>query len=137
MLRARPDPIWVYSRRCQPEMMLMPKRPWEIESIVTAIRAAIGGGSVSTAQVAKSWMRLVTEASPAISVNDSRLWSQKRDGPPRPCSLIIDRAKSNPNRSAFSTTSRLRSKVGWYCGKVVEINHPLLPIGMKTPRSIE
>lgn len=42
-------------------------------SIVTAMRAAIGGGMVSTAQVAKSWMRDVTAASPAINVNDSRL----------------------------------------------------------------
>jgi hypothetical protein len=89
-------PIWVYSRRCQPEMMLIPKRPLEIESIVTAMRAANGGGTVRTAQVANSWMRLVTAASPAISVNDSRLKSQNRDGPPNPCSLIIDSAKSKP-----------------------------------------
>jgi hypothetical protein len=51
----------------------MPNRPCEIESIVTAMRAAIGGGKVKTAQVANSWMRFVTAASPAISVNDSRL----------------------------------------------------------------
>jgi hypothetical protein len=63
----------VYSRRCQPEMMLIPNRPCEIESIVTAMRAANGGGRVKTAQVANSWMRLVTEARPAIKVNDSRL----------------------------------------------------------------
>jgi hypothetical protein len=30
----------------------------------------------------------------------------------------------------------LRSKLGLYCGDVVEINHPLLPIGMKTPSSM-
>ena len=66
-------PICVYSRRCQPEMMLIPNRPFEIESIVTAMRAAKAGGRVSTAQVANSWMRLVTDASPAIRVNDSRL----------------------------------------------------------------
>ena len=66
-------PICVYSRRCQPEMMFTPNRPCEIESIVTAMRAVIGGGMVSTAQVANSWMRVVTAASPAISVNDSRL----------------------------------------------------------------
>ena len=53
--------------------MLTPNLPCEIKSIVTAIRAAIGGGMVSTAQVAKSWIRLVTEAKPAISVNDLRL----------------------------------------------------------------
>ena len=53
--------------------MLTPKRLCEIESIVTAIRAAIGGGKDSTVQVAKSWMRLVTEASPATSVKGSRL----------------------------------------------------------------
>ena len=51
----------------------MPNRPCEIESIVTAMRATIGGGKVKTAQVANSWMRFVTAASPAISVNDSRL----------------------------------------------------------------
>ncbi len=66
-------PICVYSRRCQPEIMLTPNRPCEIESIVTAMRAVIGGGMVSTAQVANSWMRLVTDVSPAIRVNDSRL----------------------------------------------------------------
>src|ERR1700731_2356362 len=60
-------PICVYSRRCQPEMMLIPNRPCEIESIVTAMRAAIGGGKLRTAQVANSWMRFVTAASPAIS----------------------------------------------------------------------
>ena len=54
-------------------MMFTPNRPCEIESIVTAMRAVIGGGMVSTAQVANSWMRVVTAASPAISVNDSRL----------------------------------------------------------------
>jgi hypothetical protein len=54
-------------------MMFTPNRPCEIESIVTAMRAAIGGGRVNTAQVAKSWIRLVTEARPAIRVNDSRL----------------------------------------------------------------
>jgi hypothetical protein len=42
-------------------------------SIVTAMRAAIGGGSVNTEQVANSWMRLVTLARPAISVKLSRL----------------------------------------------------------------
>ena len=39
----------------------------------TLTDVTIGGGKDSTAQVAKSWMRLVTEASPAISVNGSRL----------------------------------------------------------------
>jgi hypothetical protein len=51
----------------------MPNRPCEIESIVTAMRAVIGGGMVNTAQVANSRMRLVTDPSPAISVKDSRL----------------------------------------------------------------
>ena len=53
--------------------MLTPKQLCEIESIVTAIRAAIGGGKDSTAQVAKSRMWLVTEASPAINVKSSML----------------------------------------------------------------
>ena len=103
-------PICAYSARCQPEMMFTPKRPGAMLSIVIAMRAAIGGGMVSTAQVANSWMRVVTAASPAISVNDSRLWSQNCDGPPKPCSLIIDSAKSKPNRSAFSTIVRFSSK---------------------------
>ncbi len=50
-------PICVYSRRCQPEMMFTPNRPCEIESIVIAMRAVIGGGIVSTAQVANNWIR--------------------------------------------------------------------------------
>jgi len=66
-------PICVYSRRCQPEMILTPNRPCEMESIVTAMRAAIGGGMLNTAQLAKSWMRLVTAANPAIRVKDSKL----------------------------------------------------------------
>ncbi len=74
----------------------MPKRPCEIESIVTAMRAAKAGGTVSTATEANSWMRLVTAASPAIRVKDSRLWSQNCDGPPNPRNLIIDSAKSRP-----------------------------------------
>ena len=106
-------------------------------SIVTAMRATIGAGMVSTPIVANSWMRLVTAASPAISVNDSRLWSQNSDGPPKPRSLIMDSAKSKPNRSAFSTTVRLSSNEGMYCGDVVEISQPLLPIGMNTPSCMD
>jgi len=52
---------------------LTPNRPCEMESIVTAMRAAIGGGMLNTAQVAKSWMPLVTAANPAIRVKDSKL----------------------------------------------------------------
>ena len=66
-------PICVYSRRCQPEMMFTPNRPWEMLSIVTAMRAVSGGGMVSTAQVANNWIRFVTAARPDISVNDSML----------------------------------------------------------------
>src|SRR5258707_15376872 len=84
-----------------------------------------------------SWMGEVIEASPAIRVKDSRLSSQKRDGPPKPRSLIIDSAKSKPYFSARSTTSRLRSKLGVYCGDVEEISQPLFPMGMKTPISIK
>ena len=70
--------------------MFTPNRPFEMLSMVIAMRAVIAGGMVSTAQVANSWMRLVVAASPAISVKHSRLWSQYCDGPPKPCSLIID-----------------------------------------------
>src|SRR5258707_9794583 len=77
-----------------------------------------------------SWMGEVIEASPAIRVKDSRLSSQKRDGPPKPRSLIIDRAKSKPYFSARSTISLLRSKLGVYCGDVVEISQPLFPMGI-------
>src|SRR5204862_127239 len=94
------------------------------------------GGRVRTATVAISSMREVIEASPAIRVKDSRLSSQKRDLPPKPRSLIIDKAKSKPYFSARSTTSRLRSKLGVYCGDVDEISQPLLPMGIKTPISI-
>jgi hypothetical protein len=65
-------------------------------SIVTAMRAAIAGGRVSTATVAMRSMRVVTAARPAIKVKDSRLSSQWRDLPPKPRSLIIDMAKSKP-----------------------------------------
>src|ERR1700736_6761756 len=81
-------------------------------------------------------MRVVMAARPAIKVKDSRLWSQNCDGPPKPCSLIIESAKSNPNRSAFSTIGRLRTKLGMYGGEVVDISQPLLPMGMKTPSCI-
>ena len=107
-------PICVYSRRCQPEMMFTPKRPCEMLSMVTAMRAAIGGGMVRTAQVANSWMRVVTAARPAIKVKDSRLCSQNCDGPAEAVQLDHREAKSNPNCSAFSTIVRLRSKVGMY-----------------------
>jgi len=46
---------------------------------------------------------------------------------------MIESAKSKSKRSAFCTISRLRSKLGLYCGEVVEISQPLLPIGIKTP----
>ena len=65
-------------------------------SIVTAMRAAIGGGKVNTEQVANNWMRLVTAASPAIRVKLSRLCSQNSVLPPKPLSLIIESAKSKP-----------------------------------------
>ena len=42
-------------------------------SIVTAMRAVIAGGMVSTAQVANSLIRSVTAARPDIRVKDSRL----------------------------------------------------------------
>ncbi|HWZ37963.1 MAG TPA: hypothetical protein VNY08_06655, partial [Bradyrhizobium sp.] len=50
--------------------------------------------------------------------------------------MIIDIAKSKPKRSALATISRFRSKLGLYCGDVVEISQPLLPIGINTPSSI-
>ena len=69
-------PICLYSVGCQPETMLMPNRPGAMLSIVLAMRAVKGGGIVSTATEAKSWMRFVTLAMPAISVKDSRFSSQ-------------------------------------------------------------
>jgi hypothetical protein len=50
--------------------------------------------------------------------------------------LIIDSAKSNPKRSAFSTTWRFKSKLGMYWGDVVEISQPLFLMGMNTPSSM-
>lgn len=61
----------------------MPKRPLEIESMVEAMRAAMAGGMVRVATVANSWILLVTAASPAISVKDSRLCSQNSVLPPK------------------------------------------------------
>ena len=46
---------------------------------------------------------------------------------------IADEAAAGLLRTAFSTIVRLRSKVGLYCGEVVEISQPLLPMGMNTP----
>ena len=46
----------------------MPNRPWLTESMVKAIRAAIGAGIASTGTEAYSLIRSVTAASPAISV---------------------------------------------------------------------
>jgi hypothetical protein len=66
-------------------------------------------------------MRFVTAASADIKVKLSSPWSQNSVLPPKPCSLIIERAKSNPNVSAFSTTRRFRSKLGMYCGEVAEM----------------
>lgn len=116
--------------------MLTPKRPGAMASMVTAMRASTAGGMVSTAAEAKSLIRVVMEASPAIRVKLSRLWSQYSEGPPKPRSLIMERAKSKPYFSAASVTVRFSSKVGMYCGDVEEISQPLLPIGRKTPTSI-
>ncbi len=100
---------------------------------MVAIRAASAGGSVRIAVDAKSFIFDVTAARPAINVKDSRLWSQNSVLPPKPRNLIIERAKSNPYFSAFWTISLLSWKEGLYCGDVVEMSQPLLPIGMKTP----
>ncbi len=74
----------------------MPNRPGAIESMVEAMRATMAGGMVRVATVAKILMRSVTAASPAIRVKLSRLCSQNWVFPPKPRSLIIDRAKSRP-----------------------------------------
>src|SRR5688572_8882497 len=75
-------------------------------------------------------------ASPAIRVKLSRLYSQNSVLPPKPRSLIIERRKSTPYFSALRAISRLRSKLGIYCGEFSEISQPLLPIGVKIPTSI-
>ena len=41
-----------------------------------------------------------------------------------------------PERSAFCTISLLSSKLGLYCGEVSLMSQPLLPMGMKTPKSM-
>ena len=64
--------------------------------MVTAMRAATAGGMASVGTVANSRMRSVTAASPAVRVKDSSAWSQNPVFPPKPRSLVIDRAKSRP-----------------------------------------
>lgn len=64
--------------------------------MVEAMRATMAGGMTSEAAVANSLILVVTAASPAMSVKDSRLWSQNSVLPPKPRSLIIDSAKSTP-----------------------------------------
>jgi hypothetical protein len=59
----------------------------------------------------------------------ARLWSPNSLWSPKPRSLIIDKAKSSPWRSAFCTISRLRSKLSMCCGDAGEISQPLFPIG--------
>jgi hypothetical protein len=48
--------------------------------------------------------------------------------------LFTVRTKSRPHDSGFSAAVLLGSNDGKYCGEVVEISQPLLPIGKKTPR---
>ena len=64
--------------------------------MVDAMRATRAGGSVRIAVEAKSLIRDVTAARADMRVKDSKLWSQNSDGPPKPLSLIIERAKSRP-----------------------------------------
>lgn len=84
----------MYSACCHPVTILTPNRPGAMESIVVAIRATIAGGNVRTAVDAKSFIFVVTAANADIRVKDSRLWSQNSVLPPKPRSLIIERAKS-------------------------------------------
>ena len=81
-------------------------------------------------------IRSVTAAMPAIRVKLSRAWSQNSVSPPKPRSLIIERANSKPYFSASRVTSRFSAKLGLYCGEFLEISQPLLAMGMKTPRSM-
>ena len=81
---------------CQPDTMFTPNRPPEMSEIVEAMRATMAGGIVNTAVDAYNLIRLVTEARPAIRVKLSSPWSQNSVLPPKPCSLIIDSAKSRP-----------------------------------------
>ena len=62
--------------------------------MVDAMRATMAGGSVGRATDANRLMRSVTAARPAISVKDSRLWSQNSVSPPNPRSLTIDSRNS-------------------------------------------
>jgi len=108
-----------------------------MESMVEAIRAAMAGGMVRVATVAKILILLVTAARPAIRVKLSRLCSQNCVLPPNPRSLIIESAKSKPYCSAFWVMVLLSSKLGMYCGEVSEMSQPLLPMGMKTPTCMD
>jgi len=45
-------PICLYSGACQPVTTFKPKRPFEIESMVDAMRATIAGGMTNVAAVA-------------------------------------------------------------------------------------
>ena len=54
-------PVCEYSRRCQPEKMFTLNRPWEMLSMVTAMRAVIGGGMVSAVAVAAVFLSNIPE----------------------------------------------------------------------------
>ena len=53
---------------------------------------------------------------------------------------IDDPANRKPfnyfDKGSMATISRFSAKLGLYCGEVVEISQPLLPIGMNTPISM-
>jgi hypothetical protein len=103
--------------------MLTPKRLCEIESIVTAIRAAIGQGQHCTG--GKELDAAGYRGEPGHKREGFEVIGPELRRPADACSFIIDSAKSKPKRSAFSTICKFRSNLGLYCGEVVQINQPL------------
>jgi hypothetical protein len=104
--------------------------------MVIAMRAHSAGGSVRTATVAISSMREVNEARPRHQGEGFEIVVPEARRPAEAVQLDHRQGEVEAVLLRRSTTSLLSSKLGVYCGDVVEISQPLFPMGMKTPISI-
>ena len=104
--------------------------------MVIAMRAVSAGGMVSTATVAIELDAAGDRGQPRhqgegfeIVVPEVRLAAEAAQ---------LDHRQGEVEAILLGAQHdfRLRSKLGVYCGEVVEISQPLFPMGMKTPISM-
>ena len=106
-------------------------------SMVDAMRATIAGGMANTGTEANNWIRVVIAASPGHQREKFEVMIPEFARTTEAAQL--DHRQHKIDAIAFRAQYQiclLSWKLGLYCGEVVEISQPLLPIGIKMPMSM-